>query len=48
MSLVTTTMIIFDSQTIILGVIGFVGILATGVVLTTAFARNRNDTGLYQ
>ena len=34
-------MIIFDSQTIVLAVIGVVGILSTGVVITTAFTRNK-------
>lgn len=38
---------IYDSQTIILAVIGLVGVLATGVIVTYAFARNRTGTGRY-
>ena len=34
-------MIVYDSQTIILAVIGLVGLLATATVLGTAFKRNR-------
>ena len=34
-------MIVFDNQTIILAVIGLLGLLATATVLTTAFTRNR-------
>ena len=41
-------MIVFDEQTIILAIAGFLGLLSTAVVLTTAFARNRNDSGKYQ
>jgi hypothetical protein len=32
-------MIAFDQQTIILAVIGMIGLFSTGVVLTTAFKR---------
>jgi hypothetical protein len=32
-------MIVFDQQTIILAVIGMIGLFSTGVVLTTAFKR---------
>lgn len=38
---------IYDSQTIILAVIGLVGVLATGVIVTYAFARNQTGTGRY-
>jgi len=41
-------MIVYDSQTIILAVIGFIGVLSTGVVVTTAFKRNRTSTGKWQ
>jgi len=41
-------MTIYDSQTILLAVIGLVGILSTGVILTYAFARNRTSNGRYQ
>jgi len=41
-------MVIFDQQTIILAVIGLIGLFSTAVVLTTAFARHRNDSGNYQ
>ena len=41
-------MIQFDSQTIILAVIGMVGLFATAVVMTTAFKRNRAGSGRYQ
>ena len=32
-------MVAFDQQTIILAVIGIIGLFSTGVVLTTAFKR---------
>jgi len=38
---------VYDSQTIVLAVIGLVGVLSTGVILTYAFARNRTGTGRY-
>ena len=38
---------VYDSQTIVLAVIGLVGFLSTGVILTYAFARNRTGTGRY-
>ena len=41
-------MVIFDQQTIILAVIGLLGLLSTAVVLTTAFKRNRTGSGKYQ
>ena len=41
-------MINFDQQSIILAVIGMVGLFSTAVVLTTAFKRNRTGTGRYQ
>jgi len=39
---------IYDSQTILLAVIGFVGVLATGVIVTYSFSRNRTGNGRYQ
>ena len=39
---------IFDQQTIILAVIGLIGITSTGVILTYAFARNKTGNGRYQ
>ena len=39
---------IYDSSTIILAVIGLVGILGTGVIVTYAFARNRTSNGRWQ
>jgi len=39
---------IYDSNTIILAVIGLIGILSTGVILTYAFKRNKNYNGRYQ
>ena len=41
-------MIIYDSQTIILAVIGLIGLLSTGVILTYAFRRNRTGNRRYQ
>lgn len=41
-------MIVFDQQTIITAIIGFIGLLSTAVVVTTAFKRNRTGTGRYQ
>ena len=41
-------MITYDSQTIILAIIGLVGIISTGVILTYSFKRNRTGTGRYQ
>ena len=41
-------MINFDQQSIILAVIGMIGLFSTAVVLTTAFKRNRTGTGRYQ
>ena len=41
-------MIHFDSQTIILAVIGMIGLFSTATVVTTAFRRNRTGTGRYQ
>jgi len=38
---------VYDSQTIILAVIGLIGVLSTGVILTYAFSRNRTGTGRY-
>ena len=39
---------IYDSNTIILAVLGMIGILSTGVILTYAFKRNKNYNGRYQ
>lgn len=41
-------MINFDSQTIILAVIGLVGVIGSAVVLTYSFTRNRTGNGRYQ
>ena len=41
-------MTVYDSQTILLAVIGLVGILSTGVILTYSFTRNKTGNGRYQ
>lgn len=41
-------MIVFNSQTIILAVIGMVGLLSTATVLVASFKRNRLARGNYQ
>ena len=41
-------MINFDQQTIILAIIGMIGLFSTAVVITTAFKRNRTGNGRYQ
>ena len=41
-------MFVPSSQTIILAIIGSVGILASGVVLTYSFRRNKTGNGKYQ
>jgi len=41
-------MITYDSQTIILAIIGLVGIISTGVIVTYSFKRNRTGNGRYQ
>jgi len=41
-------MTIYDSNTIILSVIGLIGILSTGVIVTYSFARNRTGNNRYQ
>jgi hypothetical protein len=41
-------MIIWNSQDLVLAVIGSVGILTTGVVALYGFRRNRNGCGRYQ
>ena len=41
-------MVHFDQQTIILAVLGMLGLFATATVLGTAFRRNRLDTGKFQ
>ena len=41
-------MTIYDSGTIILAVIGLLGIMSTGIILTYSFARNRTGNGRYQ
>ena len=46
--LCTQLMIIFDQSTIILAVIGMVGLLSTFAVLVSSFKRNRCDNGKYQ
>ena len=39
---------VYDTQTILLAVIGLIGVLSTGVIVTYAFARNRTSNGRYQ
>jgi len=41
-------MIQFDSQTIILAIIGMTGLFATATVLSYSFKRNRTGNGRYQ
>lgn len=41
-------MITFDSSTIVLAVIGLIGVTASAVVLTYSFTRNRTGNGRYQ
>ena len=41
-------MIVFDQQTIILAVIGVLGLFATATVLVTSFTRNRMGNGRWQ
>jgi hypothetical protein len=41
-------MTVYDSQTIILAVIGLIGILSTGIIVTYSFARNKTGNGKYQ
>ncbi len=41
-------MISYDNTTILLAVIGLVGILSTGVILTYSFKRNRMGNRKYQ
>jgi hypothetical protein len=41
-------MITYDSQTIILAIIGMLGVISTGVILTYSFKRNRSGNGRYQ
>lgn len=41
-------MITYDSNTIVLAVIGLLGILSTGVIVTYSFARNKTGNGRYQ
>ena len=41
-------MIHFDQQTIILAVLGMIGLFSTAVILATAFSRNRLSRGNYQ
>ncbi len=41
-------MITYSSSTIILAVIGFVGLLSSAVVLSYSFKRNRTGKGNYQ
>jgi len=41
-------MINYDNQTIILAVMGMIGLLSTLTVVVTAFKRNRTGTGRYQ
>ena len=41
-------MVHFDSQTIILAVIGMIGLFSTATVVSTAFRRNRMGNGKWQ
>ena len=41
-------MIVWDSQTIILAVIGMTGLFATATVVAYSFRRNRTGNGRYQ
>ena len=41
-------MIQFDQQTIILAVLGMIGLFSTATVVYTAFVRNRTGSGNYQ
>jgi hypothetical protein len=41
-------MITYDSQTIILAIIGMLGLFATGTVAMYSFRRNRTGNGRYQ
>ena len=41
-------MVHYDNQTIILAVMGMIGLLSTLTVVVTAFKRNRTATGKYQ
>ena len=41
-------MITYDQQTIITAIIGMIGLLSTGVIVTTAFKRNRTGTSKWQ
>ena len=40
-------MINYDASTIVLSVIGLIGILGSAVVLTYSFRKNRTGTGRY-
>ena len=41
-------MITYDSQTIILAIIGMLGLFATATVATYSFKRNKTGNGRYQ
>jgi len=41
-------MIYYDNTTILLAVIGLIGIISTGVIVTYSFARNKTGNGSYQ
>ena len=41
-------MVVFDAPTIILAVVGSIGLLGSAVVLTYSFRRNRMSNGRYQ
>ena len=41
-------MIVFDQQTIILAVVGMIGLISSATVVAYAFKRNRNYNGRYQ
>ena len=41
-------MVMWTSANIVTAVIGLIGLMSTGVILTYAFRRNRMNTGDYQ
>ena len=41
-------MIVFNNETIILAVVGMIGLLSTATVLISSFKRNRLGRGNYQ
>ena len=41
-------MIHYDQNSIILAVLGMIGLISTATIVTTAFRRNRTGSGNYQ